>query len=273
MKVIILTGTDLRHDFFRKFIANSKEIEVLQSYCEEKEINLRNITEQDFDNTFRLNHLHAREQSENDFFSLFANYTKDNSNPKFIRKGEINQENAISSIIESNPDIIIAYGCSIIRGSLLSIFKGRFINVHLGLSPYYRGSGTNFWPLVNKQPELVGVTFMHINEGIDTGEIIHQVRAKYVFGDTPSTVGNRLIVDMSKILKNIIVNFSKLRKMKQFQVSSEDRIYRKKDYSEQSVKSIYNNFKDNLIQKYLSEEDKRNSTYPIINNVDIWNSD
>jgi len=48
----------------------------------------------------------------------------------------------------------------------------------LGLSPYYLGSGTNYWPLVNEKPEFVVATFMHIDTDIDTEEIIHQIRAK-----------------------------------------------------------------------------------------------
>ena len=34
------------------------------------------------------------------------------------------------------------------------------INVHLGLSPYYKGSATNFWPFVNNELQFLGVTFM-----------------------------------------------------------------------------------------------------------------
>ena len=40
---------------------------------------------------------------------------------------------------------------------------------------------------------MVGATFMYIDAGIDTGEIIHQIRADIVIGDSPHSIGNRLI--------------------------------------------------------------------------------
>src|SRR5690606_10372264 len=102
---------------------------------------------------------------------------------------------------------------SLIREPLLSAFQGRFLNVHLGLSPYYRGSGTNFWPLVNGEPEFVGATFMHIDAGVDTGEVIHQIRARIFPGDTPHQIGNRLIADMARVYAALIRDFDRLERM------------------------------------------------------------
>jgi phosphoribosylglycinamide formyltransferase 1 len=268
-KIVILTGLELRHKFFRKFISSFNEVKVLISYCEEKKIDLRSITDEASDNLFRLKHISAREQSENDFFNLFSQHIKDRSNPVFISKGSINKSKYVNHIINSDPDLIISYGCSIIKEPLLSAFKGRFINIHLGLSPYYRGSGTNFWPLVNSQPELVGVTFMHIDEGIDTGEVIHQIRAKYVFGDTPSTIGNRLIIDMSRTLIKIIANFEELVKMNQMPIPKDEKVYKKADYTEESVIKLYDNFNSGLVEDYLDNKNVKNKKFPIIENNNI----
>jgi len=177
-KIIILTGSELRHDFFRKYLASSDEIEVLASYCEGTEKSLTSLTKGEPDNELRMAHLHIREQSEEDFFGAFVKMAPDRSNPVFIPKGKINTPSDSAAIIRAAPDLVVCYGSSIIREPLLSAFPKRFLNIHLGLSPYYRGSGTNFWPLVNGEPEYVGVTFMHIDAGVDTGEVIHQMRAR-----------------------------------------------------------------------------------------------
>jgi len=172
----------------------------------------------------------------------------------------------IRKIVASKPDLLIAYGCSIIKEPLLSLFSGRFINVHLGLSPYYRGSGTNYWPLVNNEPEYIGATFMYIDSGIDTGEVIHQIRAKCFWGDGPSQIGNRLILDMSKVYKDIINNFDSLKKMPQLPVPLNERFYKRRDYTEDSVLILYKNFYKNLIGKYLIERNDRCKKVPIIKN-------
>ena len=76
----------------------------------------------------------------------------------------------------ARPDVVLVFGTGILREPLLSAFDGRIINIHLGLSPYYRGAGTNFWPLVNREPEYVGATIHYLDAGIDTGPIISHAR-------------------------------------------------------------------------------------------------
>jgi len=266
-RITILTGSEFRHQFFRNYLAISNQFEIVHSYCEGQEKSLWSIVERKkSNNSIRLNHLTAREQSEEDFFRLFHETNLDHSNPIFLPKAAINNSKYSKSIIESKTDILVAYGCSIISEPLLRAFKGRFLNVHLGLSPYYRGAGTNYWPLVNSEPEYVGVTFMHIDASIDTGEIIHQIRAKYCWGDTPSQVGNRLILEMSRLCKKIILNFDKLENMSQLPMPSKVKVYRMKDFTEKSVEILYNNFNNGLINTYLNEEEYRCVKAPIITN-------
>ena len=121
-------------------VASDNKIEVLKSYCESKTGNLASLVEISNDNKFRLEHLNKRNLSEHKFFYEFCKNNIDESSPVFIEKGEINLESNTEEIIDLKPDLIISYGCSIIKSRLLEVFDNRFINVHLGLSPYYRGS-------------------------------------------------------------------------------------------------------------------------------------
>jgi len=271
-KIVILTGSELRHDFVRKFIANSSDIDVVASYCEGAEKSLKVLVENDDEpDNYRLKHLQAREQSEKDFFQLYTDSCDDQSNPSFISKGAINDEKYVEQIIQLNPDLIIAYGCSIVRNKLLSQFSGKFINVHLGLSPYYRGSGTNFWPLVNGEPEFVGATFMHIDEGIDTGKVIHQIRSRIEFADNPVQIGNRLIVQIAKEYVKLIKSFSTLENISEeiFNHSFKPLYYRKKDYTEESVEQLYKRFNLGMIESYLNSLESRFAKAPIASNSAI----
>ncbi len=268
-RVIILTSSELRHTFFRNFIALSDGISVIHSYCEVLEKSLQTIVKNQRDHILRTKHLLNREQSEKDFFELFVHHIPDNSNTTFLPKGDINSSFYTEAIIKANPDLLIAYGCSIIREPLLSAFAGRFLNVHFGLSPYYRGSGTNYWPLVNKEPEYIGATFMYIDAGIDTGEIIHQIRPRIVWGDNPSSIGNRLILDMAYTYRDIIRHFEVIQRMKQLPKPDKEKVYKRKDFSELSVNILYDNFKNDLVKKYLSEETERCKKVPIICNPTI----
>ena len=269
-KVVLITGSELRHEFFRKFIASDSQIKVLATYCESEKGNLNQIIESESTNSLRRQHLNARKITENDFFGVFCNHIIDNSNPIFIEKGEINEKKQVENILSLNPDILISYGCSIIKSDLLQLFHGKFINIHLGLSPYYRGSGTNFWPIVNNELQFIGATFMHIDSGIDTGEIIHQIRADICIQDNIHQIGNRLIKDSFVECVKIIKNFKDLQKMASLEFDKKnERYYKKKDFTEEALLIAYKNMNDGLIEKYLHDKNNIDEKYPIIINSQI----
>ncbi|GJL61399.1 MAG: hypothetical protein NPIRA04_00530 [Nitrospirales bacterium] len=270
-KIIILTGTELRHTAFRQALAVIDGITVMKTYCEGLEKSLRTIVEaRGPEHThLELSHLNARAQSEEDFFGFFCTYSQDFSNPTFISKGAINESRYVNEMTLLNPDLLIAYGCSIIKEPLLSFFKGRFLNVHLGLSPYYRGSGTNFWPLVNGEPEYVGATFMYIDVGVDTGEVIHQIRARIFPNDTLHQIGNRLIGDMAKVYGEIIQKQSDLEAVPQIPEPLHSKFYRKKDFSAEAVTQLEHQFADGMISRFLSQRDSRYASAPIVEHPKI----
>ena len=250
MKIVILTGSETRHVYFRKKIAGDNRITVLASYCESDEKSLAaRISQNTQASQLEMQHVEARTQSEIDFFSDYIKSYEDEPTPKLIRKGAINDEAIVNEIVAMNPDLLICYGTSLIKSNLLTKFQERFINVHLGLSPYYRGSGTNVWPLINYEPDMVGATFMHIDAGIDTGMIIHQIRADVFLGDSPHTIGNRLIRKMTSTYADIICNFSNL--VNEKQPVSTGKLYYQRDFTTESCKKLYLNFSQGMIENYL----------------------
>ncbi|RTJ41757.1 hypothetical protein C3H73_06430 [Campylobacter jejuni] len=251
-KIIILTSDGIRHTFLRKAIASNANIQVLKSYCEKHSDQIYNYAK----NSLQIKHLIAREISEKDFFGNFIDLVNDNSNPIFIEKDEINNIDRINEIIKLNPDLIIAYGCSIIKEPLLEYFQRKIINVHLGLSPYYRGSGTNYFPFVNNELQFIGATFMYMDKGIDTGEIIHQIQAQIYHNDSIHQIGNRLIGNIVKIYIDIINNFEKLKKIRQPKDKKCGKLYKKIDFTLQTLIQIDNNFKNGMIENYLKNKTK-----------------
>lgn len=247
-KIIILTSDSLRHTFVRKALALNPKIEVLQSFCEKSSQHIYDFST----DSLQVRHLQMREQSERDFFASFVDLTPDLSKSEFIQKGEINTR--LEQIIALNPDLIIAYGCSIIKPPLIQSFRDKIINVHLGLSPYYRGAGTNYFPFLNNELQYVGATFMYMNEGIDTGEIIHQIQAQIFPNDSVHSVGNRLISKLPKYLTQIILNYENLVRIPQPQDIKSGKLYKNKDFTKQSLEKIYANLKAGMIESYLAQK-------------------
>lgn len=268
MRIVILTGNELRHKYVRKIMAISERYRVLRTYCESADKGLRSQVEsrEETGNERQLQHVLEREESEKLFFQKAVQQLEDYSNPSLIEKGDINQQKYVDEIMALAPDVIAAYGCSIIKPPLLKAFPGKVVNVHLGLSPYYRGTGTNFWPFVNGEPEYVGATFMYMNEGIDTGSIIHQIRASVLPSDNVHSVGNRLIKDMAYVYRDLLEEFKNLETMKQIPVPVQERVYRKKDFGEKALVELHDKIKNGLFEKYSQNIEARCLAAPIIQN-------
>ena len=148
---------------------------------------------------------HIREGSLKKKF--FKKYLKKRINKKMINfhgKDYLSSDIFLNQIIKLKPDLILVYGTSIIKGNFIKIFDKKIINIHLGLSPYYRGSGTNFFPFVNNEPEFCGVTFMFLDAGVDTGNIIHQIRPNIKAFDNFHEICNKLLSEMFDITKLLI---------------------------------------------------------------------
>ena len=71
-------------------------------------------------------------------------------------------------------DCYLVFGSSYIKGELANfLISKKTINIHAGLSPYYRGTDCNFWALYDNNPHLVGATIHLLSKGLDNGPILY----------------------------------------------------------------------------------------------------
>jgi hypothetical protein len=70
-------------------------------------------------------------------------------------------------------DVFVVFGSSYIRGPLCDrLVERRAVNIHMGVSPQYRGSSCNFWAMYDGNPDLVGATLHLLTAGLDSGPMI-----------------------------------------------------------------------------------------------------
>jgi len=96
-----------------------------------------------------------------------------------------NTDECIKWIEDIKPDYIFVYGTGIIGKKLLLLPSLQTINLHTGISPYYRGSSCAFWPLYNKEPQMVGSTVHKCTQEIDGGSIYGRVSVRLSEDDDP----------------------------------------------------------------------------------------
>ncbi len=78
-----------------------------------------------------------------------------------------------------------------------------FINCHAGLLPEYRGRNVLNWAMINGEKEF-GITVHHVDEGIDTGDIILQEKVEILDTDYYSDVLNKAVEKCATTLDRAI---------------------------------------------------------------------
>ena len=105
---------------------------------------------------------------ENELSSKF--YSK----KKFIKVKSVNSQETIQLLLQISPDIVVVNGTRIISRKVLQTIDAVFINIHVGITPKYRGVHGGYWALVNDDAENCGVSVHLVDEGIDTGGVLYQ---------------------------------------------------------------------------------------------------
>ena len=158
----------------------------------------------------------------------------------------------IKTIIQSlNFDVCLIFGCGMIRDPVISILPEHTYNLHLGLSPRYRGAATLFWPFYFLEPNYAGCTFHKIVHEPDAGDIVHQSVPALEKCDTIHDVGCRAVIQASReavVWLNKLDSGEPLRYRKQ---KATGKNFLASDFQAQHLRMIYDVYQDNIVDEYL----------------------
>lgn len=158
---------------------------------------------------------------------------------------------SMSEFLQS--DIYIVFGSSYIKGDLINfLVDKKAINIHMGVSPYYRGTDCNFWALYDNNPHLVGATIHLLSKGLDSGPMLYHAMSNlkknpYVY--TMSTVKAAFHSIAERIKNKTIFEIDPL-----FQEKSKEVRYSRKIEFNEKVINEYFNLNVNLDSKPFNTE-------------------
>jgi len=171
-KITILKGNDPRHDYFAWLLTQS--IKADYQIISFKRLGYKRL-------------LKMLKRSPRTFFSRLSKYIfyffirwtsreKRYFNvPKLSNEIKVESFNSQTTnrMIESfSPSIIIAFGVPIISEKIISHAKIAALNLHGGISPFYKGGNTIFWALYNNDIQQVGATIHYMTKSVDSGDIL-----------------------------------------------------------------------------------------------------
>ncbi len=263
MKVAILTSRSLRHHFFVNTLAAEHSLVAVV-----REVKRDLVKESKGDQlTVMKEHLAERGEAESRYFG-------DHSEPRCadlldVEVGESNSTEVFAFLRDRDPDAVLLFGTSIIKPPILSHFEGRIINMHLGLSPYYRGAATNFWPLVNREPECVGATIHQAILEVDAGAVLNQVRPEFARDDLAHDIGCKAVIAGTRSFVQALAvaggsDFPPSRPQSPGESLGEGLLFRRRDFSAESVLKLRRNFDTGMIPEYLEKRASRDAAFPLV---------
>lgn len=100
----------------------------------------------------------------------------------------VNSDDSVATIGKFGADLHVSMSYDqILREKILSLPPRGTLNCHAGALPFYRGRNPLTWAIINGEAEF-GVTVHWVDLGIDTGDIVLQIKAPIRPTDTYATL-------------------------------------------------------------------------------------
>ena len=173
---------------------------------------------------------------------------------QLIKRGKINSPSTAQAIKDINPDVACVFGTDILSSELIAVLPDFTFNVHLGLSPWYRGSATLFWPFYHLKPQFAGVTFHYLTAEPDAGDIIHQLTPTLLAGQTLHEVAAECVLQTPSAIINLLLMYESEEQIKSYRQLATGRVWRERDFHPSLLRMIYQTFDDKIVDSYLSGE-------------------
>ena len=246
MRITLFTSNNFRHNYLINFLSNvCDELFVIQE-CKPLFVEIKNEEIQSL-NVIEKYFKKVNEAQNKIFKKELVN--KNNKNIKILSiiYGELNNI-SLSDLGEfTKSDIYIVFGSSFIKGNLIDfLIKKKAINIHAGVSPYYRGTACNFWALYDGNPHLVGATIHLLSKGLDSGPILYHAMSNLktnLFEYTMSTVKSAFHSIGERIRDKSIFKIEPI----------------SQDKNKEIRYSKINDFNEDIVKEYLKKEINLNS--------------
>lgn len=234
-RAVIITGNSERHCAFANEV--SKYFELVAIISEPKKNYYSDQRRQSIEVEKHFQRLIECEKKH------FENNAFDSSVPRFnVSKNILNNLDLVLEITKFKPDIILLYGTGILKEVWLDAFPNKVINLHLGLSPFYRGSATLFWPFYFNELYYLGTTIHIASIKVDAGDIIMRVLPDWIRVETDYyEITYALIKKSIKLYPKIVTQYLKGEIDPVPQDLTVGRYCKRSDFDESKLKQALNN--------------------------------
>lgn len=154
------------------------------------------------------------------------------------------------------PDVIAVCGASIMKAELLSIPTHGVLNLHGGLSQFYRGLFTTDWAIHNGEPECVGATVHFVSEGVDDGDVVYQGRPTIIAEDNPNTLYEKVVRLGVQMMVQAVSDLEH-RQCNSASLTTKGRLYLNDMFTTRAKRKTWHQIQAGLLPDYLAKQVER----------------
>ncbi len=254
MKIVLITGTHPRHIFIANVLYKTGCLAAL--IIEERE-NIHPLPPDYLSDEQRIlfiEHFKLREITE-------LNSFEENNFPVVptikLPKDKINSQKVQSLIQKYDPELLISYGCHILSEETLSFARHEKWNCHGGLSPWYRGAITHFWPSYMLEPQMTGMTVHDLTPKLDAGDVVHQCVAPLELGDKLHDLAVKAVRELGNDLPQLVRKIASKEKIIKKQHKTSGVLWLASMWRPEHLDIIYNQYNDKIVDYYLNGKFKQ----------------
>ncbi len=271
-KIIIFTGTKIRHKRFANRLINKFPDEVVYWFEINKKTSLKK-TKKKFQNYLnylisnpkiffiklidRMLTLYSKEKPqdydkiENDFYFYESIINNFKNKVNFLKIETPNCDEVYRILEKEKPLLIVTLGGAKYSKRLIDYAKIS-LNQHDGWCPEYRGSNTVDWTLFHRDYFKVGNTVHLLSDNIDAGHIIRRSTINLSENDTPYICFLKSVSLGTELIIETIENLFKEKKIKIFKQSEKNqKTYYQKNYTKNVIRAINRDFSNDLYKNTL----------------------
>jgi folate-dependent phosphoribosylglycinamide formyltransferase PurN len=258
MRLVIITGSHRRHLWFTSGLAERFEVAGVVAMPREGIVpqapsGTSRHDRANFDRHFRL-----RDEVEEEVFGD-ERATFDSLPTLAIPREGLNAVQVAGFVRDTAADACVVFGADIITEPLIGALPPLSLNVHLGLSPWYRGTATLFWPFYNLEPHWAGATLHHITAQVDAGPIVHSCAPELHSDDGIHDVAARTVVVARDGVIKCLERAQAGGSLVGHHQRTAGRLYLTRHFRPEHLRVNYDLFEDRMVAAHLAGEIGANS--------------
>ena len=172
-----------------------------------------------------------------------------------IHREELNSAKVCNFLAENPARLLLSYGVHRLEPQTLNAANVRYRwNIHGGLSPWYRGCITHFWPSYLLEPQMTGFTIHELTDALDQGPVIHQSGTRLVRGDGLHDLACRAVTILGEELPRLVELAQTQDTLHGSPHSSSGKLWLARDWRAEHLRLIYEQYDNRIVDRCLDGE-------------------